>query len=499
MLGLAVSAVVGLTAFNLYVVINGYRQQVGGNLQRVSQMLAQSKFPLTETVLSDMKTLSGADFVVFNSTNNRTNSSLSLLSNEAIAGLKLLQQSQDQASHIDLEAGRLNQEVEIQGQRYFHSITVRRIPQLISSGLPNSVASGSLRATDSIANQITIHVLYSQADYNQLWWQNLGPPLLGGLLALPLVTAVCTLLAATFTRPLSRLKTQVELIADGKWNLLKLPQRDDEVRELSEAVNRMVEQLRSFETEVRQKERLQTMVHLGSGMAHKLRNSATGCRMAIQLCQSARDDDPKTEENLSVAIRQLSLMDKYIQRFLSLDEPGARQAVTNCSDWVPILREMSELLSPAAKHLGLHLQLKITAENAWVRASVDDLEQIAMNLLNNALEAASEPGLPPAEEPNTLTASRDGENHYVAVELHCDLTFAYLTVEDSGPGPPQSVQDSIFNSFVTHKPNGVGLGLYLTQQLVQEHQGTIQWERIDPPNSATRFQVRLPLSETFPP
>jgi hypothetical protein len=65
-----------------------------------------------------------------------------------------------------------------------------------------------------------------------------------------------------------------------------------------------------------------------------------------------------------------------------------------------------------------------------------------------------------------------------------------LRVGDSGPGPAAATRDQLFEPFVTDKPDGTGLGLYVSRQVAEAHQGTIGWRR---ENNRTWFEVELPL------
>ena len=90
---------------------------------------------------------------------------------------------------------------------------------------------------------------------------------------------------------------------------------DDEIRDLSAAVNRTAAMLAEYEEQVRRSEQMRTLTILGASIAHQLRNAATGCRMALDL---HADECHATEsrECLDVARRQLRLMESQLQRFL---------------------------------------------------------------------------------------------------------------------------------------------------------------------------------------
>jgi signal transduction histidine kinase len=108
---------------------------------------------------------------------------------------------------------------------------------------------------------------------------------------------------------------------------------------------------------------------------------------------------------------------------------------------------------------------------AVVRAEESGLRAATLNLVLNAIEAAGR-----------------GGDVQLAVLVHDDM--ATIEVTDTGPGPPPHLTDTLFEPFTTSKPEGVGLGLALTQQVASEHGGSLRWER----NAGqTRFALTLPL------
>ena len=69
-----------------------------------------------------------------------------------------------------------------------------------------------------------------------------------------------------------------------------------------------------------------------------------------------------------------------------------------------------------------------------------------------------------------------------------------MIVEDDGPGPPAELASSLFESFVTSKPEGIGLGLTVAVTVAQAHHGSLTWNRrLD----RTRFELTVPKSATF--
>jgi signal transduction histidine kinase len=318
-------------------------------------------------------------------------------------------------------------------------------------------------------------VLYPEENWAATLWQAAYPALLVGTVAIAALVVVTMLLAHRFVQPIRRLGDRAEAIAEGNFELLPVAQRNDEIRDLTICINRMAERLSRFEKEVRRHEQLRTLGQLGAGLAHQLRNAATGGRMAIELhqmrCASREDEEEK--ESLEVALRQLRLMESYLQRFLALGQ--THNAPHEPLALETLVEDALDLVRTRAAHVGVELVSRRFSNGTMVSGDADALRQLFVNLLINAIEAVS---------------GSDTGAKRVEVEIASDGNQkASVKISDNGPGIAAKVADRLFEPFVTDKPEGTGLGLYVAHQTVEAHQGLIRWQR---QNGMTCFEVELP-------
>jgi len=181
-------------------------------------------------------------------------------------------------------------------------------------------------------------------------------------------------------------------------------------------------------------------------------------------------------ESLEVALRQLRLMESYLQRFMALgrDQPKASQNVCLAT----VVEDALSLVRPACVHAGIELEFVPPARPLRVRGDPDALRQLTVNLTLNAVEAA---GRQDGSRPRiTVTLENVGEDR------------AALHVRDTGPGPSPEVADRLFEPFVSGKPEGTGLGLYVARQVAEGHHGSIGWQRH---HGETHFTVELPTDD----
>ncbi|HEY2250258.1 MAG TPA: HAMP domain-containing protein, partial [Planctomycetaceae bacterium] len=306
------------------------REHVEQQLRQVIGVLTTSTFPLTNAVLRQMRDLSSAEFVLVDP------SGRTLASTLQEAG-----HLPEQAAISRVEDVQLGTSSEVGGRWYFQS----------QVKLPNSPDAGRTGV---------LHVLSPQDEYRKAWRQAFFPSFVVGTATTLVLAAVAWALSTRMARAIARLREEVVRIARGDFREVPLPTVDDEIRDLSAAVNRTAEMLAEYEQQVRRSEQMRTLTVLGASIAHQLRNAATGCRMALDL-HAAECRSPDSGECLEVAQRQLRLMESQLQRFLRLGKrPTA--IVEQDVDLGDLVEDVLPLVRPAAQHGGVALDCRISTE-----------------------------------------------------------------------------------------------------------------------------------------
>ena len=188
-------------------------------------------------------------------------------------------------------------------------------------------------------------------------------------------------------------------------------------------------------------------------------------------------------ESTEMALRQLGLMESYLQRFLTL---GARRGEAMRPteqievSLAPLVEEVLSLIRPRGRHVGVALLWSPPASPITVLGDRGELQELLVNLLLNSVDAAAQ------REPL-------GGAAWVRVELdEATPNRARLRVLDSGPGPSEVIAAQLFEPFVTDKPEGTGLGLAVAKSITESHGGSLRWSR---EGDATCFEVELPLGD----
>jgi signal transduction histidine kinase len=419
-------------------------REIIARLSGVIDTLGHARFPYTATVLAQMHGLSGAHFVAYSEDGRVAATSLATLK-EQPPTLRTLPAS----ARLDLLGE--SPTVRLDGVGYF-AVPLR--------------STGGLRGSSLL-------VLYPQTS----WWQArrdaATPPLLLGGGSLVLMVAVTSWIAHRISSRIRKVQQQVARIASGDFEGFEPDSRSDEVRDLAGSINRLCDHLKEMQRTIRQSERTRLLAQLAAGLAHQLRNSLTGARMSVQL-HAKRFPPQEGDETLNVALRQLSMTEEQVRGLLSLGR--VEQRAPEVCDLRAILAEVALLVDSSCQHAKVTLRSQggdgafpFVADPSGIRAA-------ALNLALNAIEAA-------------------GPGGFVSLEALARGDEVAIEIADTGPGPPPELADALCEAFVTSKPEGVGLGLAVAQQVAVEHGGRLSWSR---EGGETRFRLVLPRTERRP-
>jgi signal transduction histidine kinase len=256
-------------------------------------------------------------------------------------------------------------------------------------------------------------------------------------------------------------------------------------REQSNSYQQLAEQLtdtnRALErahAETRRSERLAALGQLTAGLAHEIRNPLGIIKgSAEMLNQKLASANPLAAELSGYISSEVNRLSALVSRFLDFARP--LQADTHPQD-------VTEILERALRPVEEQWQGgRVTVERAYekdlppVPLDATLCEQVFVNLVQNAFDAMGEQGGILRLE----VAGRRNENGG-GVEVR---------IQDSGPGIAPELREQIFNPFVTTKSTGVGLGLSIVSQIMDEHHGTIRL--LDTSGHGAGFGLFFPLSK----
>lgn len=296
-------------------------------------------------------------------------------------------------------------------------------------------------------------------------------------------------------RPLAQLESQLDQLAEGEVQTLALPSNDKEIRSFVFQFNTMLGQLRDQQNQLRRHERAAALGVLVSGVAHELNNPLSNISTSVQLLL---EDDDTTNEQLRQ--QWLSHIDGESER--------ARRIVRRLLDTVRQPTQQMQVLGAArlveAAVLLIHRQLPPDLflhiediADGMLLVDRDRMQEVFINLIRNAAHAGAtniwitgrETTWKESKPVNTSNLAGDttGISQFTQVMLMC--------IDDDGPGIATDHLTKIFDPFFTTKSGGegTGLGLYLVEEIINEHRGCIAVE--NRPEGGARFSIWLPLEQ----
>ncbi|MBI4591013.1 MAG: HAMP domain-containing protein [Candidatus Rokubacteria bacterium] len=313
-----------------------------------------------------------------------------------------------------------------------------------------------------------------------------------GVLLLVVTVLTGLVLQRQVLRPLSRLMAGIRSLGLGQPGPPLPVERRDELGRVAEAFNQMAEQLEAarlkllaetdrtleLEHQLRQAETLAVAGKLATGLAHEVGtplNIISG--RAEFLLQTLSPGDTRRPD-LEVIVAQIDRISGIIRSLLDTVRPQKPEVQPTAL--APLLDRLLPLLQHGAKRRGVALAAAVPADLPPMLADPNQLQQVLINLLMNALEAT------PAGGRVEVRAGRS---------IHEGRAGVAVSVRDTGPGIPPDLLPRVFDPFFTTKPpgQGTGLGLAICRDIVREHAGEIQVESRS--DRGATFTVWLPEAE----
>lgn len=306
--------------------------------------------------------------------------------------------------------------------------------------------------------------------------------------------------------PVANLRTATARIAAGDFEHripIAVAAPRDEITSLSAEVNHMAGMVKQLQVERVEQERLAAIGELVRRLAHNLRNPLSGIRGLAEMTRSdAASLGPAGSDVREAQSRIISAVDRFegwLSALLNVTKPTQIQAEpTDTTHW---LSGLVDAHRPMAQTRGVRVDLDQSAAPATAVVDARHLEHAVSAILSNAIEAsAATPAATRVMPPTVRIVSRVAENGKAG-------PIWELRIEDTGPGVPPDLRESVFKPYFTTKKDGNGIGLAVTQQVVRAHGGRVHVEDAQPASSSgedgkgglgphgAAFVIRLPLAQ----
>lgn len=238
---------------------------------------------------------------------------------------------------------------------------------------------------------------------------------------------------------------------------------------------------------MKERDRLAALGEMAAGLAHEIRNPLGAIKGAAQLLTpspEASEVPPESREFLGIIVEEANRLNRVVSQFLDYARPY--RGTPEPLDVNEVVRKTAQLVTPpppgegATAPVEIHLQL--AEELPRTRADAEKLRQVFLNLALNGVQA-----MPGGGKLTISTALRKGTRKAGPPQ------FLEVRFRDSGVGIPPTELKSLFIPFYTTKDKGTGLGLPISQRIIESHGGTIEVRsRV---GAGSTFTVLLPVHE----
>ena len=291
-------------------------------------------------------------------------------------------------------------------------------------------------------------------------------------LAIAAAAAVGYYLMRSISRPVAALRAAAVRVGAGDLDARVTLPGSDELAELARVFDQMTADLKRHQSELLEAHRLASIGQVASGVAHEINNPLGVILGYVTLLR--RDAQMADREDLRIIEDEVRQSLAIVAGLLDLARP-VRLDRTDV-DLRDVGREAASRLEESGRSEGVEVRFRDgTVPTAF--ADEGKIRQIALNLLSNAVDAARDPA---AEAP-------------IVEVTWCERDrYAWLQIDDHGPGVAPEALARIFEPFFTTRTKGHGLGLAIARTLARAHGGDIHIEP-RPGGKGTRASLSLPL------
>ena len=241
------------------------------------------------------------------------------------------------------------------------------------------------------------------------------------------------------------------------------------------------EKLSEIEEQLRVSERLSILGELSASLAHEVRNPLGSIWGAVEILQDKLKKQGEDSEFTELLLQEVKRLNQVVENYLSL----ARKTplMLQSCNLQEVVQSVIHLLTVKARKQGINLQRKFPKQPIFIEADENQLRQILINLILNAMAAIAASG--------TITIKAELTPDRLSPDNKRPPETVHLSIIDTGPGMEPQIIQQIFKPFFTTRQDGTGLGLNIVKRIVEQNKWKIQVD--SKPGHGTTMTIILPL------
>jgi two-component system, NtrC family, nitrogen regulation sensor histidine kinase NtrY len=294
-----------------------------------------------------------------------------------------------------------------------------------------------------------------------------------------ILTSIAILITLIFSnyisKPLQLIKEKIGRLKLGKQNEKIEWLQNDEIGSLVIEYNRMVDELAKSAELLARSERESAWREMAKQIAHEIKNPLTPMKLSVQYLQKAWDEkaadwDQRLKRFTETLVEQIESLSSIASEFSDF----AKMPKSNFE-----ITELNKIIENAIRLFRDTHQVKIeftSIEPHFVMADNEQLHRVFINLINNSIQAIANP-----------------EKGLIKISIEKDANFHLIRFTDNGKGIPTEQKKKVFYPNFTTKSGGMGLGLAMVKNIIQNSNGEITFESEE--GKGTTFIIALPVYE----
>lgn len=323
---------------------------------------------------------------------------------------------------------------------------------------------------------------------------NVTKAMIFGLIVVSLIALISALfVTGLILRPLRDLERQLHHVAEKKINKLSTTSRTRELNSFVSQFNNMLDQRRRKDRQLRHNEKAAALGILVSGVAHELNNPLSNISTSAQLLQEEDTNPELSRQWLNHIDHEIERARRIVLRLL--DSVRHQKQATTKVDAAVLVQKSLQLI-----HRQLDPKINIYIEDVAeipLLVNQERFQQVFINLINNAADAGAKNIWVFGDY---IERADSRTSNFVCSRKKTTFAkdtqkFFLFTVADDGVGIPEENVSKLFVPFFTTKTggDGTGLGLYLVNEIVTEHDGCMSARNRE--HQGSEFLILLPISE----
>lgn len=282
--------------------------------------------------------------------------------------------------------------------------------------------------------------------------------------------------ATLMLRPLKKLREAAGRIGSGEYTHRIPVEGPREIADLAQEFNVMGDAIEAHSRELVRTERLATAGKMAAMITHEVRNPLSSIGLNTELLEEELGQLPpdRVAEGqglcrsiISEVDRLTEITEEYLQ-LTRLPNPKLQEESLG-----RIVESVVQFFGDQMRKLGVEIDVEIDADLPTLSLDEGQIRQALLNLIRNAGDELA-----------------GQEDALIRIRVRNQGEHTELEVADNGKGIPEEIMERLFEAFVSTKSSGTGLGLALTQQIIEDHGGSISVA--NGPDSGAIFTLRLP-------